>query len=340
MNPFQKYVVSAEADVNINIDVNEAGANDAPVEVAPVEAADSVVAEEAVTEEALAADTAVVEQEAVADTITTGIASLESIYQTLEQVSQERDTLTETEVSFMQIALSGIAKPMGGRATDLVPSIESDNYFERNDVVASMESVGSAIKAGAKAGYEAIKKFLTKLKEWFIDSSRKAKAKAAALGQLLKDAAFNGTYEIQYQSFNGANATQSLAFFEKKLDGLLHSLDGRGENDAAYKANDQLIIGNAVKMNTSRFEGRQAHELTKALERIYTKIASAKFVDKVNKAEREYESLAAVVSNRTAEQHKNDLEHYQSLRQGYANIVASIDKFKITKHNGVPSMEK
>ena len=333
MNPFQKYVVSTEADVNINIDVNEAGTSDATAE-APVEVVDPVVAEEVAAEEALE------NQEEVVDVVTDGVASLESIYMTLAQVSQERDTLTDGEVAFMRIALAKIAKPMGGTAAHLVPSVESDNYFERNDVQVSMESVGSAIKAGGKAAYEAIKNLLAKLKEWFLNSSRKAKQKAAALGQLLKDAAFNGTYEIQYQSFNGANAIQSLAFFEKKLDGLLHSLDGRGEHDAAYKATDQLIIGNEVKMNTSRFEGRQAYELTKALERIYTKIASAKFVDKVNKAEREYESLATHMGDRTAEQHKNDLEHYQSLRQGYANIVASIDKFKITKHNGAPAMEK
>lgn len=338
MNPFQKYVVSVEADVNINIDVNEAGANDATVEATPVEVDGPVVAEEAVAEKALA------EQEEVVDVVTDGVASLESIYMTLEQVSQERDTLTDAEVDFMRIALAGIAKPMGGGVAHLVPSLESDNYFERNDVQVSMESVGAAIKAGAKAGYEALKNLLVKLKEWFLNSTRKAKQKAQVLTQLAKDAAFNGTYEISYSSFNGKGPVDSLKEYERILDGVLKSTEGVSAYGDAYKTETFKELGDKVKYGSTRFEGGKAKELTMILARIYNKIAANKFLDRLNTLEKDLSSFSDVVNTATGDdkvkEQENDVRHYQELRQGYANVVAAIDKFKVTKHNGVPTMEK
>ena len=334
MNPFQAFVASLEADVNINIDVNEASTSNEP----------ELEVSSPVTEEVLPADTSVVEQEEVVDTVTAGVASLESIYQTLEQVSQERDTLTETEVSFMQIALSGIAKPMGGRASDLVPSIESDNFFERNDVVASMESIGAAMKAGAKAGYDAIKKLLIKMKEWFLNSTAKARQKVQILTQLARDAAFNGTYDISYSSFNGKGPVDSLKEYERFLDGILKSTDGVASYDSAYKTENSKEIGDKVNYTTTRFEGGKAKELTLMLARIYGKIATNKFLDRINKIEKDFSSITEAFStaegDEKAKEQENSVRRFQELRQGYANIVASIDKFKITKNTGAPTIEK
>lgn len=330
MNPFQAFVASLEADVNINIDVNEASTSNEP----------ELEVSSPVTEEALAADTAVVEQEEVVDTITTGVASLESIYQTLEQVSQERDTLTETEVSFMQIALSGIAKPMGGRATDLVPSIESDNYFERNDVVASMESVGAAMKAGAKAGYEALKNLLVKLKEWFNNAVTRAKGlkdrfKIACSRIIAKE-----VYTLEYPTFDKMY----------DLDEILKDLTTRVDalsNDRFYKPDESEVSARTPTETSTRSNRRmkfKGADLIAAFNKcavLSEKLESLDYINRINKAEREvlinqersieHQKSLDLSTKRTEKGYNASVALFQAARDEYNLLINTLAQFKISK---------
>lgn len=233
MNAFQKYAahlsVSAEADVNINIDVNEATPTMTPVDPSTVVAAPAIepavdplegstpsvpaidptasdvtedVTVEAIPAEEPAAsidaaaqaeadaedtpapeegeddpaeetqeaeeDVALQEEEAAeeeaeeaeekAEVIGEVKESLESIYETLASMESAGVTFDDGHAALTAIALNTAMGRIGGTAGSIVPSLESDNFFERTDLVASMEGIGAAIGAAAKAAGAAIMK--------------------------------------------------------------------------------------------------------------------------------------------------------------------------------------
>lgn len=203
MNAFQKYAVhlsvSAEADVNINIDVNEATPTMTPVDPSTVVAAPAIepavdplegstpsvpaidptasdVTEDVTVEaipaeepaasidasaqaEADAEDTQEVEEaEEKAEVIGEVKESLESIYETLASMESAGVTFDDGHAALTAIALNTAMGRIGGTAGSIVPSLESDNFFERTDLVASMEGIGAAIGAAAKAAGTAIMK--------------------------------------------------------------------------------------------------------------------------------------------------------------------------------------
>lgn len=203
MNAFQKYAVhlsvSAEADVNINIDVNEATPTMTPVDPSTVVAAPAIepavdplegstpsvpaidptasdVTEDVTVEaipaeepaasidasaqaEADAEDTQEAEEaEEKAEVIGEVKESLESIYETLASMESAGVTFDDGHAALTAIALNTAMGRIGGTAGSIVPSLESDNFFERTDLVASMEGIGAAIGAAAKAAGTAIMK--------------------------------------------------------------------------------------------------------------------------------------------------------------------------------------
>lgn len=331
MNPFQKHIsASLEADVNINIDVNEASAEQ--VGDVPLEAPDIAV------EETLPSDEEVVQQEEVAGTVADSVASLESIYQTLAQVSQERDTLTDAEVSFMHIALGGVAGRMGGKATDLVPSLESDNYFERNSVTASMESVGSAFKAGVTAAGAAIKTLIKKIYEWFGKVKESSMHKARALKQLARGIVKNELYIISHHSDGPFDPMEALKSLEQRFDKL--EADKDFDYVGSMKKDRGVISDN--QLGAYRFKGAYVYNLVVKLAQVQEKIGKSTFLDRLNVYERkvlssadqrhteEYNSRARDSLNGQSLQ-EWFVESVQETRNEYHAIVKAVNSFKVER---------
>lgn len=92
----------------------------------------------------------------VTDILNTSLDGLESIYNELSQASMEREFLTNDECDYVYKAIGDAANLVGAKAVDIVPSLESDNYFERNNIQVSMEAISQSIKDGAKAFFKKI----------------------------------------------------------------------------------------------------------------------------------------------------------------------------------------
>lgn len=259
MNPFQTYLqpsmendqgpMTTEVEEKVEQDLN-ANAID--------EAITDDVAEEAtklLNEQEVAMDNAV----KTAETVTESIASLEALYETLTIVSQERDTLTEGEAGLIRIALTGIAKPMGGTALDLVPSLESDNYFERNDVNVSMESIGSAIKSGVSTFIKVVIDLAKKLGAWIKNVGSRLADKARLVRSKLR--ALNGDLEIDFpnQYFKPGMSAQDL-------------LDGWVATDSAIEELVKLDIEKVLKTKNILDDD---FDINDALNPYVTKIANA-----------------------------------------------------------------
>lgn len=99
----------------------------------------------------------------VAEPLNKSLDALESLYNELHQVSLERDYLTNDEVGYVSNALQGAVEIIGAKPLDVVPSLESDNYFERNSVQVSMEAIGETIKSGVKAAIVALMNMIKNL---------------------------------------------------------------------------------------------------------------------------------------------------------------------------------
>ena len=332
MNVFEKHVVSAEADVNIDIDVNEGGA---PQEA---ELLDTEVVDVGTQE--LPIDVEVVEQEQVLETVTDGVASLESIYITLEQLSKERDTLTDGEVNFMRIALGAVAQPMGGVASNIVPSLESDNFFERNDVVASMESIGAAMKAGAKAAYEAFKKLIAKLKEWFGSAVTRAKALKDRFKIARDRIVAKEVYILEYPIFNKMlNLDEILADLTTRVNALA--------NDRFYKpdeseAHDRLPTDTAKRSNRKmKFKGADLIMTFNKCTALTEKLESLDYINRINKVEREtlinqersidHQKSLDLSTNRSERGYINSVASFQAARDEYNLLINTLAQFKISK---------
>lgn len=117
----------------------------------------------------------------VADTLNVALDGLESLYSELVQVSQERDYLSNDELEYVTAVVSNVALQLGGTANQILPSLESDNYFERNDIQVSMEAIGEAIKSGAKAALQALIKLIRSLCERVAERFKSLSTKFANL---------------------------------------------------------------------------------------------------------------------------------------------------------------
>ena len=197
MNPFQTYLQPSME--------NDQGPMTTEVEQKVEQDLNTDVVDTAITDEVAEQATKAINEQCdvelnnavkTAETVTEAIASLESVYVTLGAISQERDTLSDTEVSFMRIALAGTAKSLGGTVVQLVPSIESDNYFERNDVVASMESIGAAMKAGAGAFIKAVIALAKKIGQWMKSVGTRVLDKAKLVRSKLRS--WSGNLEVDF----------------------------------------------------------------------------------------------------------------------------------------------
>ena len=196
MNPFQTYLQpSMENDQGpMTTEVEEKVEQDLNANVKD-EAITSNVADEAtqlLNDQDVALDNAIKTTEVV----TESIASLEALYETLTTVSQERDTLTDFEVSMMRITLTGTAKSLNGTVAQIVPSLESDNYFERNDVNVSMESIGQAIKSGVAAFAKVVVELAKKLASWVKNVGARIADKARLVRSKLR--AISGNLEVDF----------------------------------------------------------------------------------------------------------------------------------------------
>lgn len=259
MNPFQTYLqpsmendqgpMTTEVEEKVEQDLN-ANAKD--------EAITSSVAEEATQ---LLNDQDVVLDNAIKTTevVTESIASLEALYETLTTVSQERDTLTDFEVSMMRITLTGTAKSLNGTVAQIVPSLESDNYFERNDVNVSMESIGQAFKSGVSTFIKVVIDLAKKLGAWIKNVGTRIADKARLVRSKLR--ALNGDLEVDFpnQYFKPGMSAQDL------LDGWV----------ATDNAIEELVKLDFEKVLKTKHMLHEDFDFKDALNPYVTKIANA-----------------------------------------------------------------
>lgn len=324
MNPFQTYLQpSMENDQGLSVNAKD-------------ETITSTVAEETTQlwdDQAEALDNA----GKTAEILTQSIASLESMYETLTVVSQERDTLTDTEVSFMRIALAGTAKSLGGTVTQLVPSLESDNFFERNDVVASMESIGAAIKAGAKAAYEAFKKLIAKLKEWFTNAKVKLasiKARFTKAKDMVED---DERYTLTYPSLTGAMGPDSAL---KNLQARVKALKEDYYTDGST-SNLGEAESHTVDTKEADIKGSDAREIFQGAVKLLDELDKLDYLSKLGIVEKshlsdlkraiEHQKGLEMDTTRSEKFHDTMAKEYKSARREYHYIVNALLQFKLAK---------
>ena len=124
------------------------------------------------------------------------VASLEATQSILSHIYtvEQRTNLTETELALVRLNVKHAATQIGADSSSLIPSLESDNFFEATDVVASMEAIGEAIKSGAKAVWETIKAAFVKFKEWCKRAVNAVSNKYKSIRQAISN--FEGKLEI------------------------------------------------------------------------------------------------------------------------------------------------
>lgn len=169
---FDTFVASQEADVNIDIDVNETGDEGAAETAAPEAPID--VSETPEASELEVQDTAadIEAADVTGDNVEQAVSSLESLYEVLELTASQESQMSDVTVALVGLHLNSVGALLGGvKATNLVPSLESDNYFERTDVVASMEAIMDRIKEGTAAIGGTVRKMYEGVKQYVKDMS-------------------------------------------------------------------------------------------------------------------------------------------------------------------------
>lgn len=160
-NPFQAYMASVEADVNIDIDVNESEEGGVPEE--PLDTSETPEASELEVQDA---DAEVEGDDAVSDNVEDAVTSLESLYLTLDMVASQESTMSDSTFALMQLHLNTIGGRLGATAGQLVPSTESDDWFLQRDIVASQEAILDRIKEGTKEFGNTIRKMYESVKTY------------------------------------------------------------------------------------------------------------------------------------------------------------------------------
>ena len=169
-NIFDVFVASTEADVNIDIDVNETEGEGAAAEapVAPIDVSDTPEASELEVQDTAAEIEAA---DATGDNVEDAVSSLESLYEVLELTASQESVMSDTTVALVGLHLNSVGALLGTNASGLVPSLESDNYFERNDIQVSMEAIMDRIKEGTAAIGGTVRKMYEGVKQYVKDMS-------------------------------------------------------------------------------------------------------------------------------------------------------------------------
>lgn len=163
-NIFDTFVASAEADVNIDIDVNETESEgEAPMDVSETPEASELELADTATDIEAADETG--------DNVEDAVSSLESLYEVLSLTASTESCMSDSTIALVGLHLDMIGSKLGTTGASLVPSLESDNYFERNDVVASMEAIMDRIKEGTAAIGGTVRKMYEGVKQYVKDMS-------------------------------------------------------------------------------------------------------------------------------------------------------------------------
>lgn len=167
-NIFDTFVASAEADVNIDIDVNETESEGDATPEAPMDVSETPEASELEL-----ADTAtdIEAADETGDNVEDAVSSLESLYEVLSLTASTESCMSDSTIALVGLHLDMIGSKLGTTGASLVPSLESDNYFERNDVVASMEAIMDRIKEGTAAIGGTVRKMYEGVKQYVKDMS-------------------------------------------------------------------------------------------------------------------------------------------------------------------------
>lgn len=178
--------VKPSMETNIDIDVNE---GDTVTQTDPLEGrTDQITAVEppvpVVESPPLETDVSVIDE----------IASLESIYETLREYQDCGMSFTQSHVPLMIHALKGKC-PKGLTLSEVCPSLESDNVFERTDLTASMEGVLDKIKSALKK----TKEFFFKPKISWEDKFKRIEARLASGEEAVK----SGKSKVKLHMRNG-----------------------------------------------------------------------------------------------------------------------------------------
>lgn len=120
--------------------------------------------------------------ESSSDTVE-AIASLESVYDTLYQMHDKQQVPTDLTLAMMSHIVSDCQPHV---VKEVQYSFESDNYFERNDVVASMEGIGRVILNTIK---EIIRRIILMIKNvgaWFRNTFNRVRQMREMSVELVK----------------------------------------------------------------------------------------------------------------------------------------------------------
>ena len=416
MNIFQQYAASQvspsmEADVNINIDVNEGARTMAPVDtstvveapaiepavdplegtspeapavdpIAPeqtesvttevppaeepaaaidgeaqaeVDAVDTATAEEAASDEEVAVEETAeptdeeVEQaleddaeeaEEKAEVVEDVKSSLESVYETLASMESAGVQFDDGHATLTAIALNTTMSRMGGKAADICPSLESDNFFERTDLTASMESIGSAIGAAAKAAGKAIlqairtaieylkKKFasLGALKERFTkgkDIARRMPSDKYA--EVTVSCPF--TKEINADNIPTSAVFRAIEQWREVVDIIVSSGDDFEKISDLLKPVDGRLSMGVTTITVSKVAGRELQRMFVECEDLIKRIENSKIIERLEKMEKAYQAFAE--SDDTKQFGEDGAKRMAKLRSSINFVIEGLRKFKV-----------
>lgn len=252
--------VKPSMETNIDIDVNE---GDTVTQTDPLEGrTDQITAVEppvpVVEIPPLETDVSVIDE----------IASLESIYETLREYKDCGMSFTQSHVPLMIHALKGKC-PKGLTLSEVCPSLESDNVFERTDLTASMEGVLDKIKSALKK----TKEFFFKPKISWEDKFKRIEARLASGEEAVKSGKSkvklhmrNGTFDFDVivkdtkQAYANLEESRMNRFFKviKEFDDEIEKelgVDRLDDNLAADNEDEILhwITREAKRVNPTKF---------------------------------------------------------------------------------------
>ena len=313
----------AEADVEPEVAEETPATEEVPAEETTAEEATDEEVEDALEDDAE-------EAEEKAEVVEDVKSSLESVYETLASMESAGIEFDGGHAALTTIALNTTMGRIGGTAGSIVPSLESDNYFERTDLVASMEGIGAAIGAAAKAGLDAIIKAIRTAIAYLKKKFSKLgsiKSRFTAARAISKKMPADKKVTVKY-SAPGEDMTvfTALEQWDKYVKAIETS--GRDINKLHAYIKSNPIKASEGSVSVSQAGARELDRMFSLAESMVDRIQRTDIVKQLEALEKAYAALSTDLDKSPTKMDMGAAE-VAEVRVAVGAIISFLDSFKV-----------
>lgn len=318
----------AEADAEPEVAEETPATEEVPAEETVVEETTAEEATDEEVEDALEDDAE--EAEEKAEVVEDVKSSLESVYETLASMESAGIEFDGGHAALTAIALNTTMGRIGGTAGSIAPSLESDNYFERTDLVASMEGIGAAIGAAAKAGLDAIIKAIRTAIAYLKKKFSKLgsiKSRFTAARAISKKMPADKKVTVKYTA-PGEDMTvfTALEQWDKYVKAIETS--GRDINKLHAYIKSNPIKASEGSVSVSQAGARELERMFSLAESMVDRIQRTDIVKQLEALEKAYAALSADLDKTPTKMDMGAAE-VAEIRVAVGAIISFLDSFKV-----------